>query len=330
MPELYYTLFATLLDSSSDNIIVTDSEHCITQAGNGFLRFVGEEREALLGRPCYEYVLMEDVTDIEQALTEDKAWQGQLLLKDSCRNTILHEVMLRRIDVAGEVHQLWVMRPMESAGEVIEKYLQYDTLTGLPNRSLFIDRVEQAMINSQRQNKSVAILSLGIDGFSRINEGLGHDFGDRVLKEMGQRLQLTLRNNDSIARMGGDQFDCVVVMSSSNDGVIVTEKLLRTLKQPFDLDGQDINLTASIGISVYPSDGSDVGILIQQAESAMRHCKRTGGDSYQFFSHKMHDLAKRRIDVENGLRHALEQQEFVLYYQPKVDVKSGRIVGAEA
>jgi diguanylate cyclase (GGDEF)-like protein len=328
--ELHNTLFTTLLDGSRDRIIVTDQYHGITEAGSGFLRFVGEERGAILGRPCYEFVLLEGMSDIEQALTDEGLWQGQLLLKDSFRNTLLHEVTLRRIAVLGEEHRLWIMRPVESPAEGVEKRLQYDTLTGLPNRSLFIDRAEQAMINAQRQNQSVAILSLGIDGFSRINDGLGHAFGDHVLKELAQRLKETLRNSDSIARLGGDQFDCVVVMTSSNDGVIVTEKLLRTLKQPFELDGQDVNITASIGISVFPSDGKGADILIKQAESAMRHCKRTGGDSYQFFSHEMHDLARRRIDVENALRIALERGEFVLYYQPKVDVVSGTIVGAEA
>ncbi len=330
MSQLESSLLTALLQGSGDSIIVTNKEHRIIEAGNGFLRFVGEEREALLGHPCYEHVLLEGMADIEQALLDEGQWQGQLLLKDSYRNTVLHGVTLQRIEVAGEEYRLWLMRTMESPADVVEKRLQYDSLTGLPNRSLFMDRAEQAMINARRHAQSVAILSLGLDGFSRINDGLGHEFGDLVLKEMGQRLKETLRNSDSIARMGGDQFDCVVVMANSDDGVVVTEKLLRALKQPFSMNGQEINLTASIGISVFPADGEGADVLIKQAESAMRHCKRTGGDSYQFFSHEMHDRAKRRIDIENALRNGLEREEFVLYYQPKVDVLSGKIVGAEA
>jgi diguanylate cyclase (GGDEF)-like protein len=330
VPRLPDTLLSALLNTSSDRIVVTAEDHRIREAGSGFLRFVGEEREALLGRPCYEFILLEGAAAMEQALAVEGSWQGELLLKDGYRNTVLHAVTLRPVEVAGESCRLWIMRPAESPATVVEKRLQYDTLTGLPNRSLFMDRAEQAMLTSRRHHQPVALLSLGIDGFSRVNDGLGHEFGDRILKETGQRLREALRSSDSIARMGGDQFDCVVVMNSPNDGVVVSEKLLRALKLPFVLDGQDVNLTASIGISVFPTDGDSADTLIKQAESAMRHCKRTGGDSYQFFSPEMNDRARRRIDTENALRHALEQQQFLLYYQPKVDVRSGTIVGAEA
>lgn len=324
------TLISALLDGGSDRIVITGKDYRIVEAGKGFLRYVGEEREAMVGRLCYEHVLLESVTEIEHDLAEWGRWQGELLVKDSFRNTLLHEASLQQVEMDGEARWLWIMKPIETPGEVLEKRLQFDTLTGLPNRSLFMDRIGQAMINAQRQGQSVAILSLGIDGFTRINDGLGHVIGDRVLKETGQRLKAALRNSDSIARMEGDQFDCLVVMRSSEDGVIVTEKLLKALKRPFVLDGQDVNLTASIGITVFPSDGREADVLVKQAESAMRHCKRTGGDSYQFYSHEMHDRAKRRIDVENALRAALERDEFILHYQPKVDVSSGKIVGAEA
>lgn len=330
MSQLPSTLFSALLNSSSDLIIVTAEDLRIHDVGSRFLRFVRAEREALIGRPCYEFVLLEGGTEMEQVLAAEGTWQGELLLKDGYRNTVRHAVTLQRVEAAGEIYRLWIMQPAESPAEVAEKRMQYDALTGLPNRSLFMDRAEQAMLNSRRQQQSVALLSLGLDGFSRINDGLGHAFGDRVLKETGQRLKEALRNSDSIARMGGDQFDCVVVMTSPDDGVVVTEKLLRALKQPFELEGQDVTLTASIGISVFPTDGDSADNLIKQAESAMRHCKRTGGDSYQFFSHEMNDRARRRIEIENELRTALELQQFVLYYQPKVDVRSGTIVGAEA
>ncbi len=324
------TLLRALLDGGSDRIVITSKDYRIVEAGKAFLRYVGEEREAMVGRLCYEHMLLEGVSEIEQELAEKGSWQGELLVKDSFRNTLLHRASLQQVDMDGEMCWLWLMKPSETPGEMLEKRLQYDSLTGLPNRSLFMDRIGQAMINAQRQGQSVAILSLGMDGFTRINDGLGHAFGDRVLRETGQRLKAALRNSDSIARMEGDQFDCLVVMRSSDDGVIVTEKLLKALKEPFVLDGQDVSLTASIGITVFPSDGREADVLLKQAESAMRHCKRTGGDSYQFYSHEMHDRAKRRIDVENALRAALENEEFILHYQPKVDVLSSKIVGAEA
>ncbi|MCW8918251.1 MAG: EAL domain-containing protein [Gammaproteobacteria bacterium] len=330
MPASTNTLLTALLNSSSEHLLVTAEDHRIREAGSCFLRFVGEEREALLGRPCYEFLLLEGGAAMEQALAAEGSWQGQLLLRDRYRNTVLHTVTLHSVVLAGEPCRLWIMRPVDSPVEVAERRPQYDLLTGLPSRVLFMDRAEQAMLNSRRHRQSVAFLSLGIDGFSRINDGLGHEFGDHVLKETGQRLKGALRNSDSIARMGGDQFDCVVVMTSPDDGVVVTEKLLRALKQPFRLNGQDLTLTASIGISVFPADGDSADILIKQAESAMRHCKHTGGDSYQFFSSEMNERARRRIDLENALRQAIEQQQFLLYYQPKVDVRSGAIVGAEA
>ncbi len=330
VPRVESTLSSALLLGSSDRILVTDAEHRIIEAGAEFLRFVAEEAEALIGRSCYEFVLLEGEAEIEQSLTDHGEWEGALLLRDGFRNTLLHDVLLQQLDGDGQARRLWIMRAAESPADVAAKRLQYDVLTGLPNRSLFIDRIEQAMIVSRRHDQSVGIMCLGLDAFTRINDGLGHDFGDHVLKAMGQRLQKVLRNSDSIARVGGDQFDCLVSMASSDDGVIVTEKLLRVLKEPFHLDGQEINLTASIGIAVFPADGEEAGTLLKHAESAMRHCKRTGGDSYQFFSHEMHDRARRRIEMENALRVALEQGEFRLYYQPKVDVKSNAIVGAEA
>lgn len=230
------------------------------------------------------------------------------------------------------IRHVAVLRPSPSS----ERYSndeggrQLDPLTNLPNRFLLNDRLEQAIIASRRAKKSVALFTIGLDRFITVNDGLGFAIGDMVLKKVGERLQETSRRSDTIARLSGDVFSLVMAVTSDNDTVLLAEKILKIISEPFFVEGNEVIMTASIGISIFPADGEDAASLLKRSESAMRHAKKTGGKKYQFFAGEMNTRAKHRIETENNIRHALEQNEFLLYYQPKIDTRNEAIIGAEA
>jgi diguanylate cyclase (GGDEF)-like protein len=213
----------------------------------------------------------------------------------------------------------------------VSHLLQYDSLTGLPNSTLLGDRLSQALAVSRRHDKQLVLMFLGLDRFKRINNALGHPAGDEMLKRVGQQLLLCVRESDSVFRYGSDEF--VVILSDINHPQqthAVAEKLLAAVRVPQMIAGHDVSVTASLGISVYPEDGPDAIELIKKAETAMRNVKETGPNDIGFFIEAMNLRAREQHSIESGIRRALQQQEFVLHYQPKVDLRSARVVGAEA
>ncbi|MGZ9669853.1 putative bifunctional diguanylate cyclase/phosphodiesterase [Pseudomonas sp. GNP014] len=213
----------------------------------------------------------------------------------------------------------------------VSHLLQYDSLTGLPNSTLLGDRLSQALAVSRRHDKQLVVMFLGLDRFKRINNALGHPAGDEMLKRVGQQLLLCVRESDSVFRYGSDEF--VVILSDINHPQqthAVAEKLLAAVRVPQMIAGHDVSVTASLGISVYPEDGPDAIELIKKAETAMRNVKETGPNDIGFFIEAMNLRAREQHSIESGIRRALQQQEFVLHYQPKVDLRSARVVGAEA
>ena len=208
---------------------------------------------------------------------------------------------------------------------------EHDFLTGLPNRMLLNDRISQAIVLAPRHNKHVAVLFLDLDGFKHINNSLGHPVGDKLLQSIATRLVDCVRASDTVSRQGGDEF--VVLLSEvelSEDAAITARRMLHAVSQPHSIDQHDLHVTTSIGVSVYPEDGLDAETLIKNADTAMYQAKESGRQSFQFFKPAMNARAVERQSIEEGLRRALERQEFVLYYQPKVDLMSGAINGAEA
>ena len=207
----------------------------------------------------------------------------------------------------------------------------HDPLTGLANRSLFYDRMHKSVSRAKRGNSSVAMLLIDLDRFKNINDSLGHDAGDTFLKLVAERLQYELRDTDTVARLGGDEF--VVVLENivkSQDVENVAQKLLYLLAEPLDIQGHEISSTASIGISVFPNDGDTIDQLLKHADAAMYRAKAAGKNRYQFFIKAIGDSAVNYLLLENDLRRAIEQQELALYYQPQLDLTSGRIIGLEA
>jgi diguanylate cyclase (GGDEF)-like protein/PAS domain S-box-containing protein len=207
----------------------------------------------------------------------------------------------------------------------------YDALTMLPNRDLFRDRLNQALSRAERHKGLVAVMFLDLDRFKTINDTLGHDAGDTLLREVAVRLQQCMRNEDTVARLGGDEFTVILEqIGKPEDAAVVAAKIVEALAPPIMLGGQETFVTPSIGITICPWDSSSAENLLKNADTAMYRVKQEGGNGYRFFTPAMNTQAVGRLETESGLRRAQEREEFVVYYQPKLDLKSGAIIGAEA
>ncbi|WP_328812263.1 putative bifunctional diguanylate cyclase/phosphodiesterase [Paradesulfitobacterium ferrireducens] len=222
----------------------------------------------------------------------------------------------------------------KQAEEAFSYQSHHDFLTGLPNRILFNDRLTQALAQARRRKRKrqkVAVLLLDMDRFKLINDSLGHTIGDKLLHAVSRRLKGSLREGDTIARQGGDEFIILLPeVSQEKDAVIVAQKILEVLAEPFTLDTHEVYITASIGISLYPGDGDNSESLIKHADTAMNHAKKLGRNNYQFFTASLNIAANERLTLENKLRKAIEREEFVLYYQPQICLNTGKVIGTEA
>jgi diguanylate cyclase (GGDEF)-like protein/PAS domain S-box-containing protein len=217
------------------------------------------------------------------------------------------------------------------AEEQIRHMAHYDSLTGLPNRMLLHDRIGQAIAQAQRNQEVLAIQFIDLDRFKTVNDSLGHAVGDRLLKTVAGRLESCIRGSDTIARIGGDEFVMVLGnLKAPEDARHVSQKVLDALSEPLMIDGHELKITPSIGICAYPHDGEDVETLMRNADTAMYYAKQMGRNNYQFFTQAMNDAAQQRLVIENDLRHAIERDEFILHYQPQLDLNTGAITGFEA
>lgn len=215
--------------------------------------------------------------------------------------------------------------------EHLTKLASQDTLTGLPNRTVFNDRLAHAIHKAHRNSGRLAIFFMDLDHFKTINDSLGHRVGDMLLVEVARRVKSSLREGDTVARLGGDEFTVVLEDVRSTEFVgKVAEKVLKAASQPYMIDGTEINISPSIGISLYPADGRDADLLIRNADAAMYHAKKHGRNNFQFYSAEMNAMAAERLAMETALRKAVEQNEFYLHYQPQMRLNSGQIDGAEA
>ena len=219
---------------------------------------------------------------------------------------------------------------IKAEGE-IQHLINYDTLTGLPNRNLLHDRLKLSIAQGIREQHMVGVLVLDLDRFKGINDTLGHMAGDQLLMTMSKRLSAIIRESDTLARLGGDEFVIILNNVGSEEAIIaVSNKILTLVSEPIYIDGHEIYITGSIGISVYPMNGEDGQTLLKHADLAMYQAKELDRNNFQFFSRGMNVKVLERMKLENSMRKALERKEFFLVYQPQVDVRSGRIVGMEA
>ncbi|MGE5466761.1 MAG: putative bifunctional diguanylate cyclase/phosphodiesterase, partial [Ignavibacteria bacterium] len=333
-------LHARIFEHSDEGILITDAGGRIVSVNRAFSRITGygeEEaigqtprllRSGMHGREFYD--------EIWRRIEVEGRWQGEI--QDKRRDGEIYPtwVSISAVkNVEGSItHYFSIFSDIterKRAEERIHYLAYYDALTELPNRALFYKLVDQALIEARRNREHGALLFIDLNRFKPINDTLGHGIGDRLLQQIGRRLRETLRNEDVVARLGGDEFVVALFDIARRDHAgVVAQKLLAALDPPFLIDEHELRVGAAIGISVYPQDGFDTETLLRLADIAMYRAKQSGEDGYAFYSHEMNQRALDRLKIENELRHAIERQELLLHYQPKVDIVSGRIVGAEA
>jgi len=207
----------------------------------------------------------------------------------------------------------------------------HDALTGLPNRMLFMDRIDQAISRAQRENSHFALLFIDIDHFKAINDSMGHAAGDQLLNTVSQRLSEILRKTDTVARLGGDEFTIIIEELEEVESVVsVAKNILISLDEPVKINKKEVHISGSIGIALYPQDGETFGTLLKNSDTAMHRAKEMGRQSFQFYAKEMSKKAMQRLDLENQIRNALKNEEFMVYYQPKINLASGQCQGLEA
>lgn len=333
------------LHSIGDGVITTDARGCIDYLNPIAQGLTGWQTEDAIGKPLMEVLNLVDENKklplpnpIQLVLSEGKV--GRLPM--DCLLIGRHGISSAIEDSAAPIRDrdgtiigaVLVFRDVTATREItalVAYQAMHDPLTGLPNRMLAWDRLEQAIGGAQREGSCVGILFLNLDRFKNINDSLGHNAGDRVLEQIASRLQSVTRAADTVCRQGGDEFLMIIPDAGHKMHVAdLAKKILTTVSTPYFVDELEVNLTFSVGISIYPHDGSDPSTLIKNANAAMFHAKGLGRDTYQFYDADMNRNASERHSLEVQLRHAVMQRQFVPYFQPKVDIANKKLIGAEA
>lgn len=335
---------AMLLDEVLSNtpyqIFMIDKDGKYIYANNSATRLIGKSMDEIVGKTWQDLDLPRKIMrrfDVQRNLVISS---GQPLTSETefltdTGTTYLEYTISPIVKKDGSIESLLVTVKDITDRRSIETRLRflsfYDSLTGLPNRVLFNDRLLMALTHAQRQQVSFAIIIVDIDNFKDINDTMGHDTGDKVLSEMSIRLKECLREEDTIARVSGDEFAMLITNANSiHDIIVVTDRIISKTGDPLFIDERDLYITLSMGICLYPSDGNDTRELMKNAEVAMYEAKSSGRNNYKFFTHSMNEMVLERMDLGKELRYALENDEFILNYQPQVDLAKGNISGMEA
>ncbi|MES2352932.1 MAG: EAL domain-containing protein [Pseudomonadota bacterium] len=328
-----------LIESNIIGIFFWRLDGSIDEANDAFLQITGYSRQDLLsghvqwvGMTPEEYRAADQLT-IKQLVKTGKCtpYEKEYIRQDGSRIPILVGGAFFEDSQKKGVGFVLNLTERKQAEERIRFMAHHDALTGLPNRILLQDRITQALTSARRTGTQVAVIFIDLDDFKRINDSLGHDIGDRLLQMVAIRFQECVREGDTVARLGGDEFVLSAPsLINSNDAALVARKALEALRLPFMVDRHELHLSGSIGISLYPGNGPDVETLMRAADTAMYHAKIRGRNNYQFFTPKLNESAHQRLAMENRLRHALTSDEFMLYYQPQIDMASGTIFSSEA
>lgn len=335
-----------ILESIGEGVMSTDLDGNLTYVNAAAVRMTGWARTDALGRKFTDVAVIIDsasrncIADhLTTAVLENKEIRetGSLLLLHRCGaetaiDLTVSPVRERNGGLSGAVVVLHDARESQAATLSKVTYLaEHDALTGLPNRLLLGMRLDHAVATAALRGSQLAVLFLDLDNFKNINDSLGHAIGDMLLQSVAQALTDCTRARDTIARQGGDEFIIVMPLEkSTEDAALAAEKILAHVSQPHDIDGHMLHVNASIGISAFPLDGLDAATLLKNADTAMFHAKKSGRNNYQFFNAEMNVRAVERQKMEVHLRRSLQQDELVLYYQPKIDLRTGEAAGVEA
>ncbi|MBU1689980.1 MAG: EAL domain-containing protein [Gammaproteobacteria bacterium] len=338
--EARLRLAAHVFEYGGEAIMITDCDNCVVEVNPAFTRMTGYTPEEICGQNpkilSAGHATPEEYQRMWHAIREQGFWQGEMW--DRRKNGEIYPKLLTisvvrnaqgKIDF--HIGSFTDLSEQKAVEEKIRHIAHHDALTGLPNRLHLQISLEQVIATAKRENQEVALMFIDLDRFKIINDTLGHNIGDCLLVEVAQRLRECVRESDLLARLGGDEF----VLALAGDEVVnaaaqVAEKILGSLSQTYQVGGQVLHSSTSIGISLYPHDGDNIETLMKNADTSMYHAKAMGRNNFQFFSPEMNWFSNERLLLENSLHRALEQGEFTVHYQPQADIVSGRLVGAEA
>jgi diguanylate cyclase (GGDEF)-like protein/PAS domain S-box-containing protein len=330
---------ARVFESSQQAIVLTDAELNFVSVNPAFVEMTGYSADEVLGKSTSLLSSgrhsAEFVAAVRQAIVSDDRWQGELWNRRKSGEIFPVWLTLSVYRDAANKVQNYVgiatdISERLAAQEHIRQLAYFDSLTQLPNRRLLQDRAEQALASADRENTKVALLFVDLDHFKTINDSLGHSAGDQLLTEVANRLLGCVRRMDTVARLGGDEFVVLLSEATLEGTVEVARKILEVIARPCWVERHELGVTPSLGISLFPQDGRNFETLLKHADTAMYRAKEAGRNTYQFFANEMNVAALERLVLENSLRQGLERGEFVLHYQPQINVASGQIVGAEA
>jgi diguanylate cyclase (GGDEF)-like protein/PAS domain S-box-containing protein len=314
--------------------IVFHEDGRVTDCNEALLRLTGYQYDELVGSQIIQYVspgYREDALDAVRKGSE-QAYESEIIARDGTRIPVEFEG--RTLPFEGKVYRLSVVRDIRrrrASQARIDFMAHHDLLTGLPNRALLLDRLEFILATARRRSTQAAILFIDLDNFKTVNDSLGHAAGDALLKIIAGRIPAALREVDVVSRHGGDEFLVVLPdLEGDQSPVAVAEKLLATISEPMELEGQSISVSPSIGISLFPRDGDTADALIKNADAAMYLAKERGRSNYQFFNERLAESAYRALTLETRMREAIREGAFLVHYQPQVRVDTGAITGVEA
>ena len=333
-------LAASVFESSAEGILITDAKQRILSVNPALVDITGYEPHELLGKTPAMFKSGRQDDEFYQKMWAEILlagfWRGEIWNKR--KNGLVFPEMLtisvvRDSDdnICNYIGSFFDISERKLAEQRIQFLAHHDALTQLPNRTLLNDRLHQAIAKSRRNQDHTAVLFLDLDRFKLINDTLGHHVGDRMLTRVAEMLQGMLRETETVARLGGDEFIIVIPdLAEVERAATVARKVIDMLAVPLVMDGRVLHITSSIGISVYPVDGTDTATLLSHADTAMYNAKDRGGNNFQFFAPSMNQVIQERVTVEHDLHMALERKEFLLHYQPQVDCRTGVITGMEA
>lgn len=334
-------LWAQVFQSTSESILITDAGLRVVSVNQAFSTTTGYQSHEVVGRK--PLMLSSDIHDnyffrqMWRDLRYRGSWQGEFWSRYRSGEAhpqwlVVNAVRDQHGELTNYIALFTDISEQKSQEQHIQHIAHHDALTNLPNRLLCMERLVMALQQANRYHRRVAVLFMDLDRFKNINDSLGHHVGDCVLVTAANRLSSCVRDGDTVSRLGGDEF--VVILANIEDSddisVIMEHRLLPLMRQPYDAGGYELHCSCSIGISIFPEDGSDKDTLLRNADSAMYQAKMTGRNNYHFYTEELNSRAMKRLSLENSLRNAIERDELLLYYQPKLDLRSGRTSGFEA
>ncbi|MGG1516799.1 EAL domain-containing protein [Paenibacillus oryzisoli] len=331
--------FHAVVESANDAIILTDNQGTIISWNKGAHAIFGYEESNIMGKSLLTIISFGDQGEQEQLISM-RLKSAQLMGKTCEVQGIRKDKALIPIELSiglwmdeGKTYFSCIMRDIserKQAEEKINQMVYLDPLTGLPNRHLLNDRLIHALDQAQENKQMIGIMFIDLDRFKYINDSLGHATGDKLLIEAAKRFQDCVSKFETVSRQGGDEFIILFPNTTTDEITKKARTIIRAFAQSFSIDDNELFVTPSVGISMYPGDGSDLDTLIKNADTAMYRVKELGKNSFQFYTPDMNDAVSKKMQLEIGLRKALERGEFQVYYQPQIDVATGGIIGVEA